>query len=442
MQQATPQAATAQLGNIGEPLPVGVNVADFTDAKGKLEAFADAIFNDPHCKGLYSKDEQDAVKAQVIDRALEYCKADGNISANDAMKLVRDNLVKINHQQTEDHKMVTGSDHGVRHIIQSNVTNTLNALDQLGENVSAKQKLMAMQIMIDHDLGYTTDAAKGSFKSAKDHPLASTAYMELGGQASNVFTPDEQKFMRDAVLAHGYPFGLDQPFDFHRGGRENAIAGIISVVDAMGTTQDTKCPALFREDPYLAILKQLASKKITENEAKQQLHAAIDANPDISQDVKAGYHQAVDYDVNAFGAGMIVPQFGGKLNFTDMEPQGDGKYVLNINMEVSEATKNLAGIVGNSNAIKAFNKLGEDMIKALSPERQDALIQMINSDDNLTQRSETPKGPENDITKETLPKEGLGRIATRVENDGIGKVVPLGGIAITFIPPAPSPRGS
>jgi hypothetical protein len=102
------------------------------------------------------------------------------------------------------------------------VANTLHALDdaQLSGLVSPKDKLMAMQIMIDHDLGYTLDAAKGSFDAAKDHPLASAAYLELGNQNSDIFTQDEQKFMREAVLKHSYPFGLDEPLDFHPGGQQ------------------------------------------------------------------------------------------------------------------------------------------------------------------------------------------------------------------------------
>jgi hypothetical protein len=75
------------------------------------------------------------------------------------------------------------------------VNHTLHALDQLGDNVSAKEKLMAMQIMIDHDLGYTTEAARGSFGAAKDHPMASAAYLEMGGQNSNILSPDEQAYM-------------------------------------------------------------------------------------------------------------------------------------------------------------------------------------------------------------------------------------------------------
>jgi hypothetical protein len=420
------------LGNIGESIPVGMQATNFDEAKGQLTAFANRIFGSPSTQGLYTQDEQAAVKKQVIERALEYAKA-ANVDVNDAMQLVRDNLIKIHHQQTVDHEVVSGSDHGVRHVIQSNVANTLNALDQVA-NVSPREKLMAMQIMIDHDLGYTTDAARGDLGASKDHPLASTAYMELGGQNSSVFTPEEQAFMRDAVLKHSYPFGLDQPFNFPAGddadaqrARQTAIAGIVSVVDAMGTTQDTKCPAIFREDPCLAILKKLAHRDINDNEAKQQMHAAIDADTSISQDVKAGYHLAVDYDVNKTGAGMIMPQFGGTLNSTSMN-QG----VLSINMQISQDIADLATVVGDQNAIKAFNKLGEDMISGLSEDGQIALKQ------TLVERGIAKTVPQADgtmiIDPEFKLKTALGEVARAVQQSGRSMTVPLGAISITLNP--------
>jgi hypothetical protein len=57
LQRATPQAATAQLGNIGEPLLVDVNVANSDEAKGQLTAFANGIFGSPSTQGLYTQDE-------------------------------------------------------------------------------------------------------------------------------------------------------------------------------------------------------------------------------------------------------------------------------------------------------------------------------------------------------------------------------------------------
>ncbi|MDR2721099.1 MAG: hypothetical protein LBB15_02310 [Puniceicoccales bacterium] len=383
LRQAVPEGvrnnARCNLGTIGGDIPVGMQAADFNDAKLKLNELANAIFNDPSCDGLYSPAEQRAVKELVINRALEYAKT-ANVDVNDAMKLVRDNLIKIHHQQKVDHQVISGSDHGVRHVIQSNVAHTLNALDseQLSGLVSPKEKLMAMQIMIDHDLGYTLDAAKGDFGAAKDHPLASTAYMEFGGQASGVFTDDEQKFMRDAVLKHSYPFDLDKPFNFPAGddadaqkARQTAIAGIVSVVDAMGVTANTKCPALYREILTPEIMQELAMDDGPE--IRKNLHAIIDQavkDGKISQDTAEGYHQALDYDVSKWGAqNMILPQFGGKLLGTEMEPAGDegsNQYALHITFGVSEEIRNMATVFGDRVALNAFNKMANDLFPNLA----------------------------------------------------------------------------
>jgi hypothetical protein len=312
---------------------------------------------------LYSADEQAAVKELVIGKALEYAKA-ADIDVNKAMQLVRDNLIKIHHQQTVDHRVISGSDHGVRHVVQSNVAHTLNALDseRLSGLVSPKEKLMAMQIMIDHDLGYTLDAARGSLDASKDHPLASAAYLEFGKQNSSIFTDDDQKFMRDAVLKHSYPFGLDQPLDFANN-KGQAIANIISIVDAMGVTANTKCPALYREVLDRAALGQLARSENPEA-LKQHLHSIINQAVTagrISGEVAEGYHQALDYDVNQFGAKkMISPQFGGQLIETQME-QVEGGHALHITFGVSERIQHLATAFGDEVALNAFKKAGEDL---------------------------------------------------------------------------------
>jgi hypothetical protein len=344
-----------------------------------LNRFADEIFKHPHCKGLYSQDEQAAVKELVIGKALEYLKEAG-VKPEDAMKLVRDNLIKVHHQQTVDHKAISGSDHGVRHVIQSNVAHTLHALDQVS-NVSPKEKLMAMQIMIDHDLGYTLDAAKGDFGAAKDHPLASAAYLEMGGQNSGIFSPEEQAFMRDAVLKHSYPFDLNRPLDFSDTvppgetltAKRQAIANLISIVDAMGVTGDTKCPALYREVLSKADLERLANSDGPA--VKQELHGIIDqavTDGKISREVAEGYHQALDYDVSKFGAkNMILPQFGGHLLGTEMKPADDGDpkhFTLHLDFGVSEDIRVLSGIIGGD-SVKAFGKMVGD-IKFLPSEEE------------------------------------------------------------------------
>jgi hypothetical protein len=85
--------------------------------------------------------------------------------------------------------------------------------------------------------------------------------------------------------------------------------------------------------------------------------------------VAEGYHMAVDYDMSAFGGGMIVPQFGGKLLRTEME-QVEGGHALHIHFGVSEEIKNLATVFGNPDDIESFNKAagafkkaGDDLFK-------------------------------------------------------------------------------
>ncbi|MDR1173520.1 MAG: hypothetical protein LBK24_01860, partial [Puniceicoccales bacterium] len=86
----------------------------------------------------------------------------------------------------------------------------------------------------------------------------------------------------------------------------------------------------------------------------------LPADKRISREVAEGYHQAVDYDMSAFGGGMILPQFGGQLLGTKIEPSGDG-YALHINFGVSKNIKNLAAAFGNEDVVGAFTKLVKDL---------------------------------------------------------------------------------
>ncbi|MDR0740531.1 MAG: hypothetical protein LBF34_02355 [Puniceicoccales bacterium] len=55
------------LGNIGEAIPNGLTDNSFKGAKLQLNVFANAIFNDPSCKGLYTQDEN---KRQLRNKSL------------------------------------------------------------------------------------------------------------------------------------------------------------------------------------------------------------------------------------------------------------------------------------------------------------------------------------------------------------------------------------
>jgi hypothetical protein len=103
-----------------------------------------------------------------------------------------------------------------------------------------------------------------------------------------------------------------------------------------------------------------------EANTREFMHSFIQAKMEsgaISQQVAEGYHQAVDYDMNAFGGGMIVPQFGGKLLGTQMESI-DGEpnhFALHLNFGVSENIRNLATVFGGKDAVQAFEKMVKDL---------------------------------------------------------------------------------
>lgn len=383
---------------------------------GELKAIANSLSSS--MPGLYSEEEAGAVKEYVIDKFLNYCQQ-AEISADKAYCLIRDNLLKIHYQQKTDHQMITGSDHGVRHIIQSNVKNTLMVLDKIHEGILnaakndpnstesqsqleknfAKQKLMAAQVMIDHDLGYTLDAAKGSFDAAKDHPLASTAFVDpqFGGKPTyGIFSDTEVPQMQDAILKHSYPFALDKPLE----NNWESVEKVISIIDAMGVTADTKMPAIFRNEPYSGFLKELAEfdtsslqkeladlrGKLTrydgdnfkqekekleskieqkekeikdeikqkEEEIRNKIYEAIDndvKNGKFSEQLGEEYKQAAEFDLNQYGATLIRPQTAGELIDVGVTALRDGKFRMDVQFGVSQDEKASLG---------AFEKLGND----------------------------------------------------------------------------------
>ncbi|MDR2769316.1 MAG: hypothetical protein LBB19_02040 [Puniceicoccales bacterium] len=360
--------------------------------------------------GLFTGDEQKALQQDIVQRSVDLIKQmDPPVSPQDAANLIKENLDKILYQQFRDQSMITGSDHGIHHIVMGNIHNSLAILDGCG--VSPREKLMVLQTMVDHDLGYTTYAAQADFGAAKDHPLASRAYVE--GNINSIFTPAEQTFIKDSILSHSYPAGLDQPLDFNAN-RNQSLRNVVAVVDAMGTTQDTKLPSAFRQKEIQDQLFQVGGEQVklnslineqkelqklqtegtisrkqedrlrklpqliedqkgevksVEGPCKQAMLKALDDDKSMPPELKARYRQAITVDFNAFGAGGIVPQFAGSLSEAKAVPQGvggSGPYKMTIRMEVSLPEKLTHTVASNADiaikdALVAFNKMASDI---------------------------------------------------------------------------------
>jgi hypothetical protein len=393
------------------------NVIRLDDIQSRSEAYLGAAL--AVYPGLFTDEEQQALQIEVVARSIDLIRAiTPPISPQDAANLIKENLDKILYQQFRDQSMITGSDHGIHHIVMGNIHNSMAVLDRCLDGsghcvVTPRERLMVLQTMVDHDLGYTTYAAQADFGAAKDHPLASRAYVVH--HTNPIFTPDEATFMWDSILSHSYASNLNQPLDFlsSLSIKTQSLRNVVAVVDAMGTTQDTKLPSVFRikeiRDQLFEVgMEQLRLNSLTnEQKALQELQKKSPLNPQQQQRfnqlpqlidtqnkkvasvegpckkkmlealendtsmppaLKARYQQAITVDFNAFGAGGIVPQFAGKLLSAHAapDPRNPGKHKMAITMEVSLPEKLSHAVASNADiaikdALVAFNKMAEDI---------------------------------------------------------------------------------
>jgi hypothetical protein len=382
--------------------------------------------------GLFTvgeKSEQEALQKDIIDRSLALIEvinrtADPRITVAEAANLIKENLDKILYQQFRDQSMITGSDHGIHHIVMGNIRNSLAVLGECKDGagrcvVTPQEMLMVLQAMVDHDLGYTTFASQADFGASKDHPLASRAYVDQNINPifrSPSFQPPQIKygaedFIKSSILSHSYPAGLDQPLDFTNN-RTQSLRNVVAVVDAMGTTQDTKLPSVFRQpkiqeqlfrvgleklthDPKRRRLQELQKKgasvsdeeKIerdaladqlkgidaelqkTEQRCRNAMLQAINDTSDVDMPpgLKARYKQAIEVDFSAQGAGMVVPQFAGKLLHAGAISQATpGQYKMDLGFEVSLPERLAQSITGQADIavqdrLNAFNKMAQDI---------------------------------------------------------------------------------
>ena len=112
--------------------------------------------------GLINYDDKSAIMNEIVKFSALYKTAFPNASDKDALTLARDNARRIAYQAARDKEMFTGSDHGTKHILLGNMKladDMIASLEAQKIPVSAKDKVLIHQALIDHDLGYTTDEA-------------------------------------------------------------------------------------------------------------------------------------------------------------------------------------------------------------------------------------------------------------------------------------------
>lgn len=140
---------------------------------------------------------------EVVNGFVKHGKAAG-VDPQTLGELVRQNVQKMLHQDRKSAERLL-SDHGIRHI-QVNIKSAHAILDALkggGQTVKPLDYLMASQIMVDHDMGYTTDAIHyGGPGGDKHHPAASRVLFEQQPGLKEVFGHANAAKMAQIIETH------------------------------------------------------------------------------------------------------------------------------------------------------------------------------------------------------------------------------------------------
>ncbi len=317
--------------------------------------------------------------AQAFQKGFE--KRFGPKTTQELYELCRDNARKIAYQTKMDKRTLAGSDHGVRHIYEGNTFFAEQLMTSLretkGVDFKTRDEVLIRQIIIDHDMGYTTQAAltKAGGGAAKDHPCIGCRYIETNqAYYQHKFGQQGYDVIRDVLLNHSYPSSKydkkrpDAPFSYNR----SLIRSVVSTVDSLSTTQETKAMGLFRFPEAIDIL-QNARLYIQTHDGemdvktldafKQDFHTLIDTlvqEGRIRVERAQEYHQAVERKLDAKVIQKTFGQFAGVVREVRLVKNKRTKELVpEVRMDLSRLQSLVAEAFGDPVSIAGFKKAME-----------------------------------------------------------------------------------
>lgn len=303
-----------------------------------------------------------------------------------AYETMRDNARKIAYQTKMDKRVFAGSDHGTRHICEGcthcseQMMNSMRGLESV--DFKPQDEVLIRQIIIDHDIGYTTDAAqaKGGHEASKDHPCAGCDFVESNKDYYvEMYGKEGYEIIRDVVLNHSYPqseYTSARPeaaadeITFNR----DLIRSVVSTVDAMGVTSETKAMDMFRHAESVDILQDVKLYAETHDgkvddetlgEFKKKMHQLVDRwlaekPPRVSAERAVGYRSAIDNQFNPVTVEITLGQFTGVVRDMKLQKRPSGEVVPEIQMDVSRLAALVGDNFGDKTALNGFVKAMED----------------------------------------------------------------------------------
>ena len=363
-----------------DPSSIGSDMLSSLDLRNKqeitaenaeqIEAFISLELKELTEKGFIKEDEAALIAQEAEKFSSVYAEAYLEANPDKIFQITKDNARKLVYQTWRDKRVFSGSDHGTRHILEGNMTMADMIVESLGDNVSAIDKVLIRQIIIDHDLGYTVGVAqaKKSFDASKDHPLFSAKFIEANQEYyQQKFGQEGYEMIKNGVLLHSYPKSeYGTPTDPKKGFNSDIIRSVTSTVDSLGVTAETKCPAFFREPEAIRVLQKVKlyadihGGKISDEMMtvyKDQLREIADAEPNETR--RQGYYNAIENQFDHNTAEMTLGQYTGVLKGVNIIEK-NGKMTPRVSMDVSQVQALLGNLFGDKISIGAFTKAMAD----------------------------------------------------------------------------------
>lgn len=269
-------------------------------------------------------------------RTAFYQKNGRHMNAADAYKLMVKNVAKLALQEHAATETLLGH-HGIEHIVTHNMRVAQSLFDRLQEQglkVSAKDRVLLDQAMIDHDIGYALVAdeirAQGLRGQDAGHAVIGARLARESRESSvlnSVFEDPDWTAYHQAILYHGAPHNSHIAFQLTDGSdstiRNKNIEVAVRLADTSHGLDEHKLPPLILDHPEtLACLRLLQAagelgREDLIKKTKGVLAKTIEDRKDLSPAKKAAFLQAAQ-QAAPISAKFLVGRFEGNSGQSEL----------------------------------------------------------------------------------------------------------------------------
>lgn len=313
--------------------------------------------------------------AQLIEQAQKEGDISQDLEAQHVLRQLQENVAALSFQDLAASENTLG-DHGVRHLVDHNITISERILDQVqdrGQEVRAIDRLMAHQIMIDHDLGYAmdpvrepinTEGAKG--QDAGHNLLAAKFIKERSGNSEDslnkIFGSEQIAGIHEGILNHDSSevnIKLDNTAEARQANLESAI----HIADNTHAFEDKLPELLYSVPESLKTMRMMKAAAESGDSSqidvlKESLVSHINSNGNYSESDKKALSKAaksLTIDSYKFSVGRICG------NKPEVSVDGNGK--VEIKVQESAIHQEAVGLFGKASYEQLVKFVGDLGVK-------------------------------------------------------------------------------